>query len=58
MVFIVKKHEDLLFKDVSEEEIDVLLKRVKIKSKKKKLNPTEIRFIDANILIADIIIDR
>ena len=57
MVLMAKKHEDLLFKDVSEEEIDVLLKRIKIKSKKKKLNPTEIRFIDANILIADIIIE-
>jgi len=54
---MAKKQEDLLFKDVGEEEIDVLLKRIKIKSKKKKLNPTEIRFIDASILIADIIIE-
>ena len=51
------KHEDLLFKDVGEEEVEVLLKRIKIKSKKKKLNPTEIRYIDANVLIADIIIE-
>ena len=54
---MAKKHEDLLFKDVGEEEVDVLLKRMNIKSKKKKLNPTEIRFIDANVLIADIIIE-
>jgi hypothetical protein len=37
------KQEDLLFKDVGEEEVDVLLKRINLKSKKKKLNPTEIR---------------
>ena len=54
---MANKQEDLLFKDVGEEEIEVLLKRIKIKSKKKKLNPTEIRFIDANVLIADIIIE-
>ncbi len=54
---MVNKHEDLLFKDVGEEEIEVLLKRIKIKSKKKKLNPSEIRFIDARVLIADIIIE-
>lgn len=54
---MVTKHEDLLFKDVGEEELEVLLKRIKIKSKKKKLNPTEIRFIDATVLIADIIIE-
>ena len=29
------KQEDLLFKDVGEEEVDVFLKRIKIKSKKK-----------------------
>jgi hypothetical protein len=52
-----KKHEDILFKDVGEEEVEVLLKRINIESKKKKLNPTEIRFIDANILIADLIIE-
>jgi hypothetical protein len=51
------KQEDLLFKDVSEEEVDVLLKRIKIKSKKKKLNPTEIRFMDPTMLIADIIME-
>lgn len=51
------KQEDIIFKDVTEEEVGVFLKRMNIKSKKKKLNPTEIRFIDATILIADIIIE-
>ena len=51
------KQEDLLFKDVGEEEVDVLLKRINLKSKKKKLNPTEIRYIDPTMLIADIIIE-
>ena len=51
------KQEDIIFKDVSEEEVDVFLKRLNIKSKKKKLNPTEIRYIDVAILIADIIIE-
>ena len=51
------KQEDLLFKDVGEEEVDVFLKRIKIKSKKKKLNPTEIRYIDPTALIADLIIE-
>lgn len=52
-----EKQEDIIFKDVSEEEVDVFLKRLNIKSKKKKLNPTEIRYIDVAILIADIIIE-
>lgn len=51
------KHEDIVFKDVGEEEVDILLKRINIKSKKKKLNPTEIRSIDVTILIPDIIIE-
>ena len=54
---MTNKQEDIIFKDVSEEEIDVFLKRLNIKSKKKKLNPTEIRYIDVAILIADIIIE-
>ena len=54
---MTEKQEDIIFKDVSEEEIDVFLKRINIKSKKKKLNPTEIRYIDVAILIADIIIE-
>ncbi|AMD16572.1 hypothetical protein TL18_00090 [Methanobrevibacter sp. YE315] len=52
-----EKQEDIIFKDVSEEEVDVFLKRLNIKSKKKKLNPTEILYIDVAILIADIIIE-
>ena len=30
------KQEDMLFKDVGEEEVEILLKRINIKSKKKK----------------------
>lgn len=51
------KTEDIVFKDVTEEEVGVFLKRINIESKKKKLNPTEIRFIDTTVLIADIIIE-
>ena len=52
-----KKQEDIVFKDVTEKEVEIFLKRLNIKSKKKKLNPTEIRFIDAATLVADIIIE-
>lgn len=34
---------------MAEEEVEVLLKRINIKSKKKKLNPTEIRSIVRSI---------
>ena len=54
---MAKKQEDIVFKDVTEKEVDIFLKRLNIKSKKKKLNPTEIRFIDAATLVADIIIE-
>lgn len=54
---MTKNNEDIVFKNVTEEEVEVFLKRINIKSKKKKLNPTEIRFIDVSILIADIIIE-
>ena len=56
-MILVKKQEDIVFKDVTEKEVDIFLKRLNIKSKKKKLNPTEIRFIDAATLVADIIIE-
>ena len=46
------KHEDLIFKDITEFEKDVFLKKLGIKSKIKILNPTEIRFMDAQTLIA------
>lgn len=36
---MAKKHEDLLFKDVGDEEVEVLLKRINIKSKKEKVKP-------------------
>ena len=55
--YMTKNNEDIVFKNVTEEEVEVFLKRINIKSKKKKLNPTEIRFIDVSILIADIIIE-
>lgn len=42
---------------MTEKEVDIFLRRLNIKSKKKKLNPTEIRFIDAATLVADIIIE-
>ena len=54
---MAKKHEDLIFKDITEYEKDVFLNRLGIKSNIKILNPTEIRFIDAQTLIADIIIE-
>lgn len=54
---MAEKQEDLIFKDVTEFEKDVFLDRLGIKSKKKILNPTEIRFIDTQILVPDIILE-